>query len=256
MTDNLEGRVTELAIAAAGPVGSDQRAWLRKVNELTPVIASLLRTPEQGHEEDAIVPQVTARKVLQARVFKAVFVGFEVEENTKRLLVAFKSDTADDKETDADGLERLRTEPWWTPAGFAMRRRIENLPQGTPCNVFKYVEEIEGGRKKVRVLVHFEAAGKPRTADDGAGTPAPPSQAARPAQQQAASSQPAAAPQGDSGQHADLIATRFDALAPRQRVAFGRLCAGRGIPNFMDPTDDQLDQVLLALAEIEKNKES
>lgn len=240
-------RVAELAIMSAGVV-NDERRWNLAVAKNTAMIAAMLREPHDP--ELATTPLVTARKIAESSVFKAEYVGFDVEENTKRLIVKVRSETGDDKERDADGVEEMRTEPWWTDAGFMMKRAIEHLEVGTPINVYKYIEPIDNGRKKVRVLVHFEVIGKPRPAE-GSSRPAPSAGRA----QRAEPPTPPAAPPPAPGGHADLIATRFEALSPRQRVAFGRLCGGQGLTDFMDPPDEHLDAVLLALSTIEKNNE-
>jgi hypothetical protein len=240
--------VVAMAIGASGQVGSNEREWHMKVARNAAAIAAMMREPHDP--ELASTPLVTVRKVLEASVFKGEFVGYREDENMKRLFVQIRSESGDAKEQDADGVEELRTEPWWTEAGFVMRRAIENLAPGTPINVYKYNEPIEGGRKNTRVLVHFQVVGKPRTQ---AGAPQPAPASVRAPQQD--SPTPAAAPPHAPGGHADLVATRFEALSSRQRVAFGRLCASQGLTDFMDPSDEHLDAVLVNMAKIEQNNE-
>ena len=255
MSDDIERRAVELAIAAAGAVGSDERGWQLRVARIVPAIATMMRPPQPGHENDATTPFVTARKVMDSTVFRAEFVSFTVEDKTKRLIVSIRSDTTDAKEAEADGTEQLRTEPWWTNAGFVMRKLIESLEPGTPINVFKHMESFEGTNdrggkmtKNSRVLVHLEVAGKPRPDSQTATTP--PRQSERPPQQQA----PAPAAGVPPSDHVDVIADRFEALTARQRVAFGHLCRGQGLTDFMNPGDDELDRVLLYLSKIERGE--
>lgn len=265
MSDEIERRAVELAIAAAGQVGSNERDWQLRVAKIAPLIATMMRPPQPGHENDATTPYVTARKVLDATVFRAEYIGFDVEDKTKRLIVKFRSDTSDAKDTESDGTEHMRTEPWWTNAGFVMKRIIENLEPGTPVNVFKHMESFAGTddrgkamQKNSRVLVHLEITGKPRSDHQSTAPAQSPRPSERPAPQRDAA--PTAAPppahheDPSHSDHHSVVADRFEALTSRQRVAFGRLCSGMGLTDFMNPSDEHLDQVLVNMSKIERGE--
>ena len=245
-------KIVELAIAAAGQVGSNERAWHHRVMRNTALVAAMFRPPAPGHEEDATSPLVTARKMAEASVFAADFVGFRLDENMKRVFVSVRSKTGSDSELEADGTEELRTEPWWTDAGYLMRKAIEALEPGTPLHIYKYNEPIEGGRKNTRVLVHFQVVGKPRPADDAA-PPQRASQAERPAGQAppATPAPPPPAPSGDEFENSDYL-DRVNALSTPQKVAFRRMCQTNGVANFAAPGIDELDKALVFLAQIEQ----
>lgn len=227
-------RIVELAVGAAGPVGANPREWERRVHALAQRIAVMMRPPAPGHEHDATTPLVVASKVLDASVFRGVFVGFEVDDTKKRMFVRFRSDTADTKDTDADGTEQVRTEPWWTPTGRAMCDQVKAMAPGTPCIVYKVNDPIDNGKRSIRVLVHLEQVGAPPAGGEQQ-RPAPPS---RPTVDE---------PPEPSG----AVVDRYNQLTPTQRVAFGRLCRDRGIANFMQPADEDIDKVLVVLHEIE-----
>lgn len=254
MSDQLALEAVRLAIVAAGQV-DDPIKWQARITTLTPQIASMLRLPDEAHANDATTPVVTARKVLGASAFRAEYVGHELEETSKRLVVRLKSATANTKETESDGTEHLRTEPMWTPAGRAMRRILDALEPGQQVTAFKHVEPIDAQRK-VRVLVHLEPVGRRQRSP---AVPPPPGETRRPDRDPdpPSGSRSQDEPKRDrDAERADLLESRYEALTPSQRVAFGRLCKTDGITAFMMPSDEDFDRVLVHLATIEKGGQS
>lgn len=225
-----------MAMIAAGPIGNNERDWLRRVETATPACAALLKPGG---------PADTAAKVLESTAFSATFVGFEVEESSSRLIVSFKSKTTDAKDADADGTESLRTEPMWTGAGRAMRRKVEHLQPGDSVVVHKHVETVDGS-KKVRVVVHLEVLGRK---PDRTGQSATSRRIESPNEAPVAEREVAATP-GDS-----VRTTRFDALDNKAKVAFMRACRTHE-PPIADPfhDEDRLDAVLVLLGKAEKGE--
>lgn len=283
MSDGLEHEIVLRAIGAAGPINGDVRGWQTRVAEYTGLVASMLRPPLQGKEDEATTPLVTARKVINSAVFKAEFVGWEDDINrrtgvkTHRLVVKFKSDTQNDNETEDDGTEHLRTEPNWTRAGWVMQKLVKSLTPGQQCSVFKHMEGFDGHdergkpmKKNVRVLAHLELLGRPPQSRSDSGeqgerpaTERPPSspdtdrQAQPPltpaAATRGAGSSPPSDPAPDShGPHYEAVQARLESLTARQRVAWAALCRGKGVNEFMDPSTDDVDKVMLAFSELEK----
>ena len=256
----FDREVVRLAVGAAGAIGNDRRAWLRRIAELTTEIGAMFRPVPESHRDTASTPLVTARKMRESASFLRTFVRYEEEANTHRMVVFFEADNqtnADEKE--GDGTESMRTEPAWTRAGTVTQAMVKELVPGQECMVYKYVEPIDGGRKKVRVLVHLEPRRKPKNA--GQQQAAPPRQAAAsqsaPADGGTASSPPAPSqpdPRGEVAGENEAITTRFNALTPQQRVAFGRACSGYQIANFMDPAVEDVDKVLVIIGKIERSE--
>lgn len=265
MSNDLE--VAKLAIMAAGQVGSDERGWQLRVAQLTMQIGGMLRSQSEDYRELATSPVVVARKVLEADVYRAEFVSFSDEEmeRTHRLLVRVKPEYGKPKYLDADGCEWLRTEPRWTSAGFVMQRFIKNLAPTTPILVYKYVEGFtskgadDDEDKKSRVLCHIEITGKPRVSSADGPRQATPSPPRAPAGGEAGGQHRVPPPDVDrpaDHEHNDAIASRFARLNARQQVAFGRACRGRDINDFMNPSPENIDVVLVLLGQIEKGQEA
>lgn len=255
-------RVAELAIQAAGPVGSDERGWQLRVAQLSMQIGSMLRPPSPGYEDLATSPVVVARKVLNADVYRAEFVSFSEEEMERnhRLLVRVKPEFGKPKYLDADGCEWIRTEPRWTPAGFVMQKLVKSLAPTTPILVFKYVDSFTGKDhdtgdeedKKGRVLAHLEVTGRPRTSSPPDARPAP----------TAERSQSGGGGTGGARQPTPTgaapppspIDERLKALVPRQLIALKNYCVAQGWLDWQDPGADTIDGVLLALGKIEQGE--
>lgn len=258
--------VARLAILAAGPIGSDERAWNLKVAQFTMQIAAMLREPGADHADLATTPIVVARKVLDADVYRAEFVGFSDEEmaKTHRLLVRLRPEHGKPKYLDNEGCEWIRTEPRWTNAGFVMQRQIRNLVPSTPVLVYKCVEgfskQTEDGSEdlKSRVLVHFEVTGRPKNPPAESRSGPAPAETARGKSGGAGSvtAPPATSPEldGAAPDPDGAVAQRFDKLNAKQRIAFGRYCSGKGWSDFMAPGPENIDAVLLTLGKIEKGE--
>lgn len=262
MIDPEIRRIVELAIGAAG-TATDHRRFAYKVNELVPAVAALLREPASGAEEDALVPYVTARKMTEARTFRCEFRDARYDESTKRIFVRVYDEKHSGSETDTldeDGCQTVRTEPMWTTAGRVMRERIKALESGQQVVCWRYNEPLEGGRKKMGVLVHIEAVGS----RPGGGSPQGVTTTHRPApnkppgpapEERQVTPLPGANPSAADPDHVRLIAERFERLSGRQRVAFAHACRAAGLDRFMEPAPEQVDAVLVIMSRIEQNKE-
>lgn len=263
MSDSEIRRIVELAIGAAG-TATNPRQLAYRVHELVPAVAALLREPTPGSEEDALVPYVTARKVSEARTFRCEFRDARYDESTKRIFVRIYDEKHSGSESDSldeDGCQTVRTEPLWTTAGRVMRERIKALESGQQVVCWRYTEPLEGGRKKMGVLVHIEAVGSRPGGGSSQGvttTPRPaPNEPPGPApEERQVTPLPGANPPTEADpDHVRLIAERFERLSGRQRVAFAHACRAAGLDRFMEPTPEQVDAVLVIMSKIEQNKE-
>lgn len=233
MSDERVDQAMHMAVIAAGPIGNNERDWQRRVATAIPACASLLKEGASA----------TARMVLDSSSFRAEYVGHELEESSSRLIVSFRSDTTDAKDADADGVETMRSEPMWTQAGRAMRRKIEALQPGDSVVAHKFVEDVDRG-KKVRVLVHLEVLGRKRQVSQPT-----------PSRRVEAPNEPPPEDRREPAGESDVRTTRFDALDNKTKVAFMKACRNYD-PPIPDPfhDDDRLDAVLVLLGKAEKGE--
>lgn len=267
--------IVRAAVAAAGNAG-DMTEWKDRVYSLIGAIGTMM-TPQPN--PDALEMALWS---LQSTSFNGTFVKAERDTNTKRLMVHFKSPTADD-----GGMDVVRTEPDWTPLGAAMQRRVLNeLRPGDECKVFKHIEQVDA-KRKVRMLVHFDIlrrAGKGEVSPPGApqSAPAPnppvvePEQA--PSSPRAASSPPEGATLADSGPTTPEIQqsnrAALDAAQAAEddqpemhaveqamygasrleEVKISAQCRSKGITSWAMPTAEQLPVVLEIIKAVRESK--
>jgi len=238
-----------LAVTAAGPISDNDRNWTMKVHEAIPACAALL----------AGNAAMVADRVINASVFKAEFVRWELEESTKRLLVFFKSETTDRKDAESDGTESIRTEPSYTPDGAVMQRKVKALTPGDYVVVYKHVEPIDGGRKKVRVLVHLDTIRSTQSQRQNSNVVRRPGRddvLSSPSSQSAGGGDsPPASPPADvsslnDNQALAEIERLFNGLKAPERVAYGRLCRSNGIQDPMCPPEDRIEDAFNYLKEV------
>lgn len=260
--NDVAREVAALAIGAAGPVGSDELGWTRRVSQLSMLIGSMLRDPGPDHQNLATSPVVVARKVLDADVYRGEFVAVSDEEmaKTHRLMVKIRPEHGKPKYLDADGCEWLRTEPRWTPAGFVMQRFLSKLTPSTPVLIYKYVESFTGKDhdtgddedKKSRVLAHLEVIGRPKSPQaETRQQVAHPAAAGTSGTGEAGGGSPPAPPPAPSN---SAIAARLAALKPAQLIALKNFCVGHGWADWTDPGANTIDGVLVALGKIERGE--
>lgn len=144
MTEPNIPNIIAAAIAAAGPKTGSEAAWKAKINELIPSIVSMMG---DGSRQTRI-----AREVLEASVFVAEFVRYEVEESSTRCVVWLNSGRP--SRNYPDGIEPIRSHRTDNAQGRAMQAKLDELQPGDEIVVWKALEEA--GDNKVRVLVHLE----------------------------------------------------------------------------------------------------
>lgn len=268
----------KLAVAAAG-TADDPTAWKDRVYALVGHIGALLAP---SGNPDALE---LGEWMLQSKAFNGTFVKAEHDSNTKRLMVSFRSETADD-----GGLDVLRTEPDYTPLGAAMQRRVlEELRPGDECRVFKHIEAVDA-KRKVRILAHFDIV---RRAGEGPGAPSsapaeapssrqpPPEQAlperpspgwasehARPADHPIGGEGPSVA-EIQAANRAKLDEARATQEGATEMVAVEQamygatrleqvrivaMCKSAGIAHYASPTAEQLPKVLEIITNVRESK--
>lgn len=253
--DNTE--IVRLAVLAAGQLDNN---WQNRVVAAVPKIAAVFGEPQDEHDPNALVN--VARKVAEAHVFTAEYRGHEVDDNSKRVFVKlFDEKNQDSDYLDDQGCQTVRTEPLWSATGRSMKRILDGLESGQRIVCYRYSEQFDK-TKKVGLLVHVEPLGRRR--DPQGASVSPPAQERRPAPERASS--PAPGPAGgegpapspparshDSADNAALseLERRFEALTPRQRVAYGRGCHGFGITDPMCPEPDKMAKAFELLDQIE-----
>ncbi len=206
-------RVVAAACAAAGPVGSNPGAWKGKVNDLIPEIAAMMS--DHSHQWKQ------AEAVLDADHVSCVYLSYELEDTSQRLIVGIMADNAQEMET-------MRTPPMYTQAGKRMRERLDKVQRGDRMHIWKVVEATrKDPTKKVRYIGHFEAYGPPKTADVNS----PDVQRAPPSQQSAAV--------GSAGANLDNLIDALNELSTTAKLAVRAGAIGLGVKNFLQPADDE-----------------
>ncbi|HXG72127.1 MAG TPA: hypothetical protein VNJ04_16070 [Gemmatimonadaceae bacterium] len=213
-------RVVAAACSAAGPVGNNPGAWKGKVNDLIPEIAAMMS--DHSHQWKQ------AEAILDADHVSCVYLSYELEETSQRLIVGIMADNAQEMET-------MRTPPMYTPAGRRMRERLDKVQRGDRMHIWKVVEATRRDpTKKVRYIGHFEHFGPPKTADVNS----PDVQRAPPSQQSAAA--------GSAG--ADLV-DALNSLSTTAKLAVRAGAIGLGVANFLQPANDEEYNTIMNLIE-------
>jgi hypothetical protein len=176
-----------------------------------------------------------------------------VEESSTRLIVKIVSDTGRAKDKDADGNERIRTDRTDNASGARMRSRLDKLTVGSRIIAWKVLEKMAKSEddQKVRIMKHFEVLqfNKDSTSSTAAPTAAPSS-----ATGGVTPSPPVAVSSGDHDNKTyEMIATRLGALDTKRTLAFVNRCREAHL-NFVNPPAEDLDQVLVYLAEAESHE--
>lgn len=223
-----------LACLAAGD--PTKGGWRQRVQEVLPTFAALVRDDYGywGRE---------AQGVLDASVFTAKFLSYELEPTSQRLVVQIETKPSKNY---PDGIEPIRTERMNTPPGVVMRNRLSGLAPGTAIVIWKRIDVSESGDRKFRVLVHFEEVLKSQSAD------VPPS---RPAPAPPADGAPRATPspaRPSAGGHSEAIAQNMEELSNAQKIKVRKACTAAGIDNWMNPSVDDVDKVLVIIQNIRK----
>lgn len=147
------------AIAAAGPKRGRESQWRNDVTEMIgPVVEMLTDTGSRQWEQ--------AEMMLHAKVFPAIYLGYEIEESSTRCLVQIQTQPS---KRYPDGIEPIRSHRTDDPRGIAMKARLDALKPGCRVLVWKYMDSINDDTK-VRLLVHVKWLGSP---DRPAGPPSP-----------------------------------------------------------------------------------
>ena len=133
------------AIAAAGPRGSNEGAWVGKINDAIPRIVSMMSEGSRQHR--------IAEEVATASVFTAIYRGYEIEESSKRCLVQIE--TSPSKKY-PDGIEPIRSHRTDNAQGKHMKAQLDQIEPGANIVVWKAMESSDDGGEKYRVLVHVE----------------------------------------------------------------------------------------------------
>jgi hypothetical protein len=148
--DEVIPSIIAAAVAAAGPMGTNEGAWKAKVNRAIPHITSMINDGSRQWK--------TALEVLEASVFTGTYVRHELEESSQRVVVHV--DVGRPSENYPDGIEPIRTHRIDNAAGKAQLERIERFEPGQELALWRTMEKIEGSNKSVRTLVHFETRPK------------------------------------------------------------------------------------------------
>ena len=226
------------ALAAAGPMGTNEAAWKAKLGEAIPHIASMFNS---GSRQWKITEQV-----LEAAVFVVTYVSHEVETNSTRALVQL--DSGRPSKNYPDGIEPIRTHRTDTAAGKAMLARLEKLEPGQEIIVWKAMESMGDGvdANKVRVLVHMET--RPVFKDRAAQVsriPEPPRRESEGAVHGSAPSTPPA----DDVAGLDFAHEQFDGLNGKGKAACVRIFREQGI-KFPLPEAAQVNAFLKVIGEV------
>lgn len=216
------------AFSFAGQPGNSEAAWRVRFNE------GVLRAAAQMNGRAAKM----AQEVLDADVFRAEYLGHELEESSTRLLVHVRSDTTAKSDANDDGTETLRTERTDNALGRAMQKRLEAIQPGTTILVFKYIEHMEGrgSKNKVRIMKHFEFLAPP----SGDATPSPSSQRT-PSQPPTPAPPPGDDRPSPGGTDLPPIAEAMNRMSNAQRVQVARRARQAGIENFIQPGDREAE---------------
>lgn len=155
--------IISAAIAAAGPLGSNEAAWKMKINDAIPHVAAMMNPPHEDGTGGSWQWR-SALQVIDASVFVAEYVSHALEESSTRVVV--QVDTGRPSKNYPDGIEPIRTHRTDTHAGKVMLARIERLEPGDEIVIWKAIESNDRGDEKYRTLVHLETRPKRRDSPD------------------------------------------------------------------------------------------
>lgn len=229
--DELIPLVLASAAAAAGP-NPNAAGWRNKVMELIPPIAAMMN--DSAREWQA------AASVLDAGVFPATYLGYELEESSTRCLV--KLDSGKPTKNYPDGIEPIRSHRTDGPMGRSMRERLDKLTKGDRILVWKALEPTKDG-EKVRVLAHLAFLGhgetSERAAPSGDVTP-------RAVPDEPPVDSPSDSPHSDDVQ---LAIKTFDELAPRVKAQAAKALREAGL-QFPTPADNETERWFSIIDEV------
>lgn len=177
------------AIAAAGPRGNNDAAWIGKINDALPRIVSMLG---EGSRQWRI-----AEEVANATVFTAIYRGYRVEESSTRCVVTIETSPTKKR---PDGIEEIRSHRTDGGQGRSMQRALDQLEPGDNVVVWKAIEtSANDADLKVRVLVNIEKRPKfNKNAQQSPSVPAEPAGRGDEVDVGSPPGAPAEAPLGDS----------------------------------------------------------
>jgi hypothetical protein len=147
------------AIASAGPSGANTHDWYKRVMTKIPQAAAWIAAGSRPFE--------LAKQVAEAQHFTGILRGVEIEESSKRGIISLANRNGE--------IEKLRTNPQWSPHGKAIYDALQRVQVGSLIMVWKAIENVQGdATKKVRVVVHFEVLRGPEDAAQGQVPTQPP----------------------------------------------------------------------------------
>lgn len=228
-------RVLTAAIAAAGPMGNDVRAWRDRVMVAIAPVAVMF-------EDESREAQRVENMLHKSRAYTGLLVSVTKEESSNRLVVRTDSERTKDGER---VFEEIRTDVLNTPTGAAMQRTLQRFKPGDRLLLWRVNEPMRSDpQKNVRTLYHVMRIGL-------AEVPDPPPPSANPAPDRpTATQQPPPSPGGGAIPVSELLRQLNPAM--KGRVA-ARAREKMGSVNMMKLTADQ-EMDLLAIIIDEQNK--
>lgn len=244
-TDELIPLVITAAVASAGPM-KDTREWSDNVMLNITRVGTLLN---EGSREWKL-----AHQMLEAPVFVAKFVSFEVEQTSTRCLVQL--DSGRPGRNYPDGIEPIRSERTDNALGAAMKARLERLKPGDEIAVWKGMDELPSG-DKARVLLNFKFLRRADSAEpkhtEEQFVPASEEVVVERAPESRASEEisPDASEARQGGPTGDVAFAleQFNDLSARDKAAVARAVRDAGI-SFPTPTPDEVDRFLAIIGEV------
>jgi hypothetical protein len=237
---NREEDLIPLVIAAAH-AAAGKGAKNSDVVELIPSIAASM---SEGSRE-----WKAAAEVLGAAMFTATFVGFEVEDSSKRCLVQLN--TGRPSKNYPDGIEPIRSHRTDNPQGRAMQRKLAALKPGDRVLIWKAMDEIADGQK-ARLLAHIQWIGhaeeskplqrQPDTSGQGGDVEVV-------GDRKPESSRPPANLGTLDDDGVEYAAEQFNDLGPKDKAACVKLFRERGI-SFPVPTSEDVNKFLAVIGQV------
>lgn len=229
-------RVIAAAIAAAGPMGS-QWEWEQRVIAALPIVATMLS------DEQSLIAKRT-KMFADAHVYTGLFVSLRLEESSKRAILRTDPQKTKDGVPQFDEIRTDRID------GYGQRtyQTLRKCKPGDELLCWRVNEPMRTDpMKNVRVLYHVKVlrqAQKP--GDAGAQTPSAGRAVTRPAAPPTPPEE--SQPQVGSAPPPSLISD-FPKYSNKQKLAIANRCRDGGIQDFLNPTPEQLDKVLLVITE-------
>lgn len=250
MADEKEERdprvdnILQLAIGAAGPVTDSLARWQNKVMHLIGEITNVFAEGSPQYRY--------AHNLLHSPSILGTFTGLEFNENSRRYKVLY---VADKSRKGDNAAEHIWSERVHTPIGAIQQATLRELSQGERVRIWKTLEKHEDrgpDGMTIRTLVHIARIDAAASSGTGSAPPALP-----PPERAAASPRPAApaSPEGSvpSGEATTSkipnpsVATAWQKLPAKRRLALAQWGRDNGIPNMFDPdlTDEQVQSILV-----------